>query len=508
MATGVPGDEPKKPARGRPAKARPPEGEIAIAKVNPFEPIFNDTLRPKDATLATRGGGKGIWIYDEIERDCHAYAVLQKRRLSVISNEWHVEAGGTSRADKIAAERAEAMLKALPFDRICAELLDAILKGYSVGEIMWRPEAAEVVPYDIRIRDQRRFVFDVEGRPRLLTTANLLTGVPLPDRKFIVHRFGAKDGNPYGLGLGTRLFWPVWFKRQGLQFWLTFADKFGNPTPMGKYPPGATEAQKEALLATLQAMANDTGITVPEGMSVELLEASRSGGANGVYDALLKYLDDEIEKAVLGTTQTTSSRAGGLGSSVSAVQDENRLELVRADADMLSGTLNDTLIKWIAFFNDSGAEPPRIWWDVDVDEDLLIRSQRDHQLYQMGFRLTPEAVKDVYGDFYTETAPNPQTPPAGQAAKPPASLSDSQAQEPTAALAAMLDDAARPHVEAWIAKARRMAGEATSLPDLARRLDTAFGELDATAFAALMRDALTVANLQGRADVADTMGSK
>ncbi len=486
---------------GRPAKQRAPQGEIATAKINPFEPVFNNTLRPKDATLATRGGGRGIWIYDEIERDCHAFAVLQKRRLSVVSNEWHVEAGGDAPADKVAAERAQRFLRSLPFDQICANLLDAILKGYAVGEIMWRPENGEVVPYDIRIRDQRRFVFDVEGRPRLLSTANLITGVELPDKKFIVHRFGAKDGNPYGLGLGTRLFWPVWFKRQGLQFWLTFADKFGNPTPVGTYPPAATEAQKDALLDIVQSIANDTGITMPEGLQVKLLEATRSGGANGIYDSLLKYLDDEIEKPVLGSTQTTSSRASGLNSSVSAVQDENRLELVRADADMLSGTLNSTLLPWIRDFNDPTAKAPQIWWDVDVDEDLLIRAQRDNQLSQMGFRLTLDAVKEIYGDFYEVATPKPAASAPG--AKASVGLSDPNAYDPTAALADALDEAVRPHVEEWIAQARQLAQDATSLPDLARRLDTAFGSLNATAFAELMRDALTVANLQGRADIVD-----
>lgn len=486
-------------------KPEVPQGEIAVAQVNPFEPIFNNTLRPKDATLATRGGSKGIWIYDEIERDCHTFAVLQKRKLSVVSNEWHIDAGGTARADTIAAERAEAMLKALPFDRICAELLDAILKGYAIGETMWQP-GSEVVAERIEIRDQRRFVFDVQARPRLLTTANLLTGIELPERKFIVHRFGAKDGNPYGLGLGTRLFWPVWFKRQGLQFWLTFADKFGNPTAVGKYPPGASERQKDDLLATLQAIANDTGITIPQGLEIELLEAKRSGGANGVYDTLLKYLDDEIEKAVLGSTQTTSSRASGLGSQVSAVQNEVRLELVRADADMLAGTLNNSLLAWIAAFNDPGAKPPRIWWEVEEDEDLFIRAQRDQLLASMGYRIRPDAVAEVYGDFYDVAAPTPATPPApGAPAKPPVRLSDPAQREPTAALADALDKAAQPHIEEWIATARKMAQDATSLPDLARRLDSAFGDLNATAFAELMRDALTAANLQGRADVAETM---
>ena len=30
-------------------------------------------------------------IYDEIERDCHAYGLLQKRKLAVVARPWQVE---------------------------------------------------------------------------------------------------------------------------------------------------------------------------------------------------------------------------------------------------------------------------------------------------------------------------------------------------------------------------------------------------------------------------------
>ena len=42
----------------------------------------------------------------------------------------------------------------------------------------------------------------------------MLTGVPVPERKFIVHRVNPEDDNPYGAGLGLQLFWPVFFKRK------------------------------------------------------------------------------------------------------------------------------------------------------------------------------------------------------------------------------------------------------------------------------------------------------
>lgn len=51
------------------------------------------------------------------------------------------------------------------------------------------------------------------ARTGLLTAENMLTGVELPERKFIVHRCNPEDDNPYGTGLGLQLYWPV-FKRK------------------------------------------------------------------------------------------------------------------------------------------------------------------------------------------------------------------------------------------------------------------------------------------------------
>lgn len=491
-------------------RAKPPEGQIATALRNPFEPVFNRTLRPKDATLATRGGGSGIWIYDEIERDCHAFAVLQKRKFAVVANDWHIQAASDNAVDQAAAERADRMLSRLPLDQIAVDLLDAILKGYAVAEVVWDMTDGDVTPVAILPRDQRRFVFDVDGRPRLLDWSNMITGVELPARKFIVHRFGAKDGNPYGLGLGTRLFWPVWFKRQGLQFWLTFADKFGSPTPLGTYPVGATQEQKDALLGALQALANDVGITIPEGMQVKLLEASHSGGASGVYDALLKYLDDEIEKAVLGTTQTTSSRSGGLGSQVSAVQNEVRLELVRADADMLAGTLNATLLTWIAEFNDPDAIPPQIAWDVKVDEDLLIRAQRDQILSQLGYQLTPEAVRDVYGDFYAQASPSTPGPKTAAARSVIGAHGDGQNAPPTVTdlQAQRLDTEAMPDMDAWIKPIRDLVDRAESLDQVRDGLLALYPQMPPERFAQVMEQALVAADLAGRYDILEQAGGR
>lgn len=393
--------------------------EIATAARNPFLPQYSRLLLPDDDTLATRGGGKGLRLYDEIERDCHAYAVLTKRKMAVIGRPWEVRPGKKTAAGNAAAALVKAQLEQLNFDRLSFDLLDAILKGFAVVEVLWEVAGAGIVAHRGVARDQRRFVFDLDSQPRLLTTENLLEGEELPPRKFVVHAWGSKDANPYGLGLGTRLFWPAWFKRQGITFWLTFADKFGAPTALGKYPPGTPEDDRQKLLRALESLANDAGVIMPDTVQVELIEAQRSGSVD-TYDKLVRYMDEQMTLAVLGEQLTTTPKATGLGSGLADAHNDVRLELARADADLLSQTLNASLVRWIVELNLPSAPLPTVWRIVDVPEDLNARAARDKFIFDMGFRPTLTYVTDTYGGEW-EAKPEPTPPVAPPLGKlPPA----------------------------------------------------------------------------------------
>jgi phage gp29-like protein len=466
--------------------------EIATVRRNPFEFVFDGLIRPRDSTLATRGGNRGVWLYDEIERDGRVYSTLQKRKLAVVGREWRLTAASEASIDVQARDLVEQMLDALPFDRACVHLLDALLKGYAVGEIVWGVVDGKFLPVDLLDKDARRFVFDEFRNTRMLTWGNLIKGEALPDRKFIVHRFGAKDGNPYGLGLGTRLFWPAFFKRQGMQFWLTFADKFGNPTPIGKYPSGAAESMKQTLRDALEAIANDVGITVPIGMEVSLLEATRSGGAGGVYDSLLRFFNDDIAEIVLGESMTTSGKALGLGSNQAIIGNEVRLELVRFDAGLLAETLNRTLVKWVVELNLPNAKPPRLWWDCDEGEDLKVRAERDEILDRMGFKMRADSVKKIYGDHYDYREPVPR-PPIGAL-----SFAEQLAAAPSLAQTEQLQRVSQPALKKMLEPVVQLVEGASTLIEIRDRLDKLFPRMDSHSLALLMGEAIAASHLAGR----------
>lgn len=347
---------------------------IANARNDITIPFYSGVLQHADETLIQQGNGKGLAIYDEIERDTHAYAMLQKRKKTLTARAWEVQPGGDRPIDKDAALLVEAVFKALPFDRMCEDLLDATLKGYAVSETVWTREGDYILPRTVLAHDQRRFVFDQAWKPRLLTWTDAREGIPLPDRKFLIHRYGVKGNNPYGLGLGTRLFWAVLFKREGVTFWAHFLEKFAGPTVVGKTPIGSMPDEQNRLLNSLSQVRTSSAVIVPIGTDLEFLEAARSGSVS--YEQWLAYWDRQISICVTGETLTTQVGESGGNRALGEVHQEMLEMLVDSDADLLSETLRDQLVQWIVDYNLPGGALPTIWRPRPKNEDALATTRQ------------------------------------------------------------------------------------------------------------------------------------
>ncbi len=475
--------------------------EIATVARDITFPAFAGVLRETDDTLITRGQGKGLKLYDEIERDCHAYAVLMKRKMAVIAREWQIDPASTSRIDKKAADLVRAQIAAMDFDHVCLNLLDALLKGFAVGEIMWAEDGAELVATEVRPRDQRRFGFGDDYQIRLKTPDNFLPGEAVPDKKLIVHSFGAKDGNPYGLGMGSRLFWPVFFKRKGITFWLTFLDKFGNPTAVGKYPPGASLPDQKKLLDALGALSQDAGITIPDGMLIDLLEASRSGTAG--YEQLCRYMDEEVTIAVLGEAASVKG-GGGQAASAAITRNEVRLELVKADADLLSGTLNKTLVKWITELNLPDATPPRLWRKVEEPQDLGAQATRDKIIVDMGFQPKLAYIQETYGgEWEDKPAPTPPLKPpqpgvVGVSPSPGAEFAEGDPFPDQTALDAAINKLAPGDLQAALKPVLDLIAQSADYAEVFDKLAETYPAMDTQQIEETLARALFVADTWGR----------
>jgi phage gp29-like protein len=214
-----------------------------------------------DPTLRTESGGKGIKLYDEVDRDAHAGACCSRAicpwwaRTGDHPGKTGVQDGFPVSTDQdlaIADFVAEAIDNCARINQVRRELLQGILYGFYVAEVIWtrRPDGS-VVPKRLIAKHPRRFVFTPARELRLLTPSSMIEGEEVPERKFMVFCYGDSD-NPYGKGLGQKLWWWVWFKKNGVKFWLIFNEKFGMPR-RGQVPSG-NQAPSSHLMAALESI--------------------------------------------------------------------------------------------------------------------------------------------------------------------------------------------------------------------------------------------------------------
>lgn len=507
-------------AAGRSAAARPElDTEVANRLRDPFETTFQGLIRTNDPLLLERGNTSAAFeLYRDLKRDGKVFECLQKRKLAMIGRPWQIEPTIESAGGVADAEKVTDTLQQINFDALCDALMDALLVGFVPAEIVWSVRGDMIVPSRVVKRAQKRFVYvqEDENRPpelRLLTRQNMLTGEQLPDRKFLVHRVNPEDDNPYGTGLGLQLYWPVFFKRKGILAWNKLNDRFGSPTPWGKYPNGSGPKEKQTLLDALRAMSNDGALITPEGMSVELLESKLTGSIN-TQQALCEYMDDWIAGVLLG--QEPKSKGGGAMAAASKERADVRLDLVQGDARLLNSTLNDTLLKWVCELN--GLTPCQIVREIKEEEDLKALSETDKNVSEMGFEPSEQYVRGRYGDGWSKKkAPTPAPPPQGQqlpgaTPAPPAGTpapagaqfaeeTDLSGQEAIdAAIAAVSDEEMRNALAGIFEPLLKAIEGADTFEDALAAAEAAYPKMDTTKLQHLLARAMFGAETFGRAE--------
>ncbi|MGZ6244048.1 MAG: DUF935 domain-containing protein, partial [Candidatus Binataceae bacterium] len=359
------------------------------------------------------------------EKDLHYLAVIGTRKQAVAGAELIVMAASDAAADQRAADLVRDFVGggALDLESVLYDILDAVSKGFSATEIIWDTAGREWIPKRLVWRDPRWFMFDWisgeellvrtlrdegplapadasavaphYGRSRWTTNAGVDPRVgiqpltaPLAPFKFIVHVAKAKAGLPVRGGIARAAGWAYLFKNYVLKDWVTFAEIFGQPLRLGKYSPGATEADKQALLSAVANIGTDAAAIIPESMLIEFVETRGAGGAE-VYERFCEYLDKQVSKAVLGQTLTTETPRDGGGSRAAAqVHDAVRRDIMESDARRLGATLSRDLVRPIVDLNlGPQRRYPQIALGLSADNDVKLFDDMVAELADRGLRV-------------------------------------------------------------------------------------------------------------------------
>ena len=335
---------------------------------SPFTGQGNTIVRPNDDLLIQKGGNRALVVYQRLLYDEQVQGCFSKLMQEVTSRPWYVQEYSDKPGDLAVRDFVAEVLEEMPLDDIYKGMAECLVAGFSVGEIMWKKTKRGVIPYDVRMRDQRRFVFQESEDAqtgftmRCLTFNRMFEGVELPQRKFIVNRYWVShNGDPYGAALGRILYPLVKFRRRAIESYVLYGDRYATPTAVAKAPLSASTRELDTLYGHLSNLSQETAMILPEGYELEFVVPS---GSPEVFKTLIDYIDKEISLVVCGEDEAGRAEAGSRASSMVA----NTIRVVRASeiSEMLSHTLTQTLVRWIVDLN----------FGVDVAAPVLTREFR------------------------------------------------------------------------------------------------------------------------------------
>ncbi|MCD7948303.1 MAG: DUF935 domain-containing protein [Oscillospiraceae bacterium] len=360
-------------------RPRPDTGEVAVAQTSDkYSDYPSNGLTPETLAAIFREADAGdvlrqSELFEEMEeKDPHLFSQLQTRKNAVTGLDYEIiPFDGDNPRDKEIAEYVSKVITSIEgFEDIQLDLLDAIGKGFAVSEIIWGYDSnGHITVNDIRSRHQKRFFWDGIDDSFRVRTKESPQGMLLPENKFIVHKYKARSGHTSRAGVLRVVAWMYLFKNYNIKDWISFAEIYGLPLRLGKYQPGASEAEKKALMQALLQLGADAAGIIPDGTTIDFITTDKSSSTN-LYERLARYCDEQISKAILG--QTLTSDAGSGSYAQSKTHNEVRHDLTAADCKSLSATLRRDLIRPLVLFEFAEEKRiPHLRFDFEESEDLV-----------------------------------------------------------------------------------------------------------------------------------------
>lgn len=446
------------------------------------------------------------------EREPHYFSVLSTRKRAITELKPVIEAATEEGRDVAIADEVRAIVRRPAFTSMVAELTDALGKGFAVCEIIWSTTGSRWDPREYRRRDPTFFQFDrrTGSELRLISPADP-DGEPLRPWSFIVHYPRLKSGLPGRGGLARIAVWSFMLKSFTLKDWMAFLEVYGLPFRVGKYGPGATEREKDALLRAVRDIAGDAAAIMPKSMDIDFIETTAASGSDA-FEKKARYVDEQISKIVLGQTTTTDAISGG--HAVSKEHNEVRHDILRSDARVLAATIQQALIEpFVSFHHGPQENYPTISFPVEEPEDVKTLMEVTERFVNLGGKVSMAEARDRIGwqePSEDEELLAPARAPA--AVEPATARARFRCDEIATAREATVDDELEElMMEAlgdWekmtdplLAPLRRAVEAASDYEDLRARLNGAVAEMDTSALVEAL--ARATAKARGLGDVRD-----
>jgi phage gp29-like protein len=330
---------------------------------------------------------------DVIERDAHLRSQIEMRLCAVAGKQWILQPGGDADEDIEAAVELEQRLRRVPDMRETFEhLLTAPAYGWAASEILWDDVDGLFAPVWFENVPHRRFIFDAQGRPRLLTASAPSDGVPLEPGRWLFTA-GRHRSIPMSGLMRTAVFWSL-FKSKAAADWVLTNERYGVPMPIGTYGDATPKEEKTALVEALGKIGQDFLAAFHESCKITGLDmGSRAGTPDQVHGMLIALVNAEISKLFTGGT-LTSGEGTSAGSYAQASVHENRLfDFTVGDAERIPQIFEHQLATPFVVWNNLPGKPPKLKIHIVRDMNPVERMNIFTMAQKLGMALDADQVR-------------------------------------------------------------------------------------------------------------------
>ena len=434
-------------------------------------------------------------LFEEMEeRDPHYGSVLGQRKRAISGVDPTVEAAGEDeRSKRIADWTRDHIAEHDDLPDLIEDLLDAVGKGFSAVEIDWGTSPREWVPRGFHWRHQSYFQVEREhGQELRLRDLADPNGLPLAPFKWMLHTARTKSGSVYRGGVARIAVFSWMCKAYTLKDWMAFVELYGLPLRVGKYGPGATKGDINALFRAVANIGTDAAAVIPEGMDIEFIGATGGGASSSqpVFENLARFADEQVSKIVIGQTMTADQ---GSSMAQAKVHNDVRYDIAASDARRIEGVLNRELVRPAVDLNfGPQAAYPKLSIEIAEPEDIKTLSEAVGTLAGAGLTFgaksmrkrlglpDPEKDEEVFGGA-AAPAPAPAPPPVPPQGKPDLKLvgrADARelpVRNPMDELEAEMADEWRDAMDPFIAPILAAMEVSPTVEEFSRRLDAMDG---------------------------------
>lgn len=367
----------------------------------PFAELVWPGMRPADlaAILDETSSGEGrryLMMASELEtRDLQFRNALAQRKTAVLSMDYGVHPASDDPVDVRIAEELEGLVREADFRTLLFDCLDGISKGFSCSEITWEASARQWWPkFEHRPAHFFRLDRNTARELRLVDLEQSENGLELRPYKWVTHVPRTMSAHPLMTGLARPVSVFHLFKSLALRDWVVYAEVFGMPIRVGKYPAGATSQDIQTLKRAVQQLGSDAFAVMADTMSLELKGVAGGGGAD-VQERLARYCDEQISKGVVGQTMTSddgSSRA-------QAEVHERVLQMFgRSDSESLVNTITrDVIAPYVALNHGADRALPRFFMVAPERRDVQAFATAILPFMEAGLEVPTRFIRELFG---------------------------------------------------------------------------------------------------------------